>query len=52
MGKPYPAISALRRNAWELFTPFLDYDGKIRKALCSTISGRVLERQIRKGRER
>jgi putative transposase len=35
-GKPYPAISQLWRNAWEQFTPFLDYDVEIRKVLCST----------------
>jgi putative transposase len=35
-GKPYPAISQLWRNAWEHFTPFLDYDVEIRKVLCST----------------
>ena len=35
-GKPYPAISQLWRNAWEQFTPFLDYDPEIRTVLCST----------------
>jgi putative transposase len=35
-GKPYPALSRLWRNAWEQFTPFLDYDVEIRKVLCST----------------
>lgn len=35
-GKPYPGISQLRRNAWEQFVPFLDYDPEIRKVLCST----------------
>jgi putative transposase len=35
-GKPYPAIPRLWRSAWELFTPFLDYDVEIRKVLCST----------------
>lgn len=35
-GKPYPAIGQLWRNAWEQFTPFLDYDVEIRKVLCST----------------
>jgi transposase-like protein len=35
-GKPYPAISRLWRDAWEQFTPFLDYDVEIRKVLCST----------------
>ena len=35
-GKPYPAISRLWRDAWEQFTPFLDYDPEIRTVLCST----------------
>ena len=35
-GKPYPAIAALWRNAWEQFVPFLDYDLEIRTVLCST----------------
>ena len=35
-GKPYPAIAALWRNAWEQFVPFLDYDVEIRTVLCST----------------
>jgi putative transposase len=35
-GTPYPAISRLWRDAWEQFTPFLDYDPEIRKVLCST----------------
>ena len=35
-GKPYPAIGRLWRNAWEQFTPFLDYDVEIRSVLCST----------------
>jgi transposase-like protein len=26
----------LWRNAWEEFTPFLDYDPEIRRVLCST----------------
>jgi transposase-like protein len=33
---PYPAISALWRDAWEQFTPFLGYDVEIRRVLCST----------------
>lgn len=32
----YPAISRLWRDAWEQFTPFLDYDVEIRRVLCST----------------
>jgi transposase-like protein len=35
-GTPYPAIGRLWRDAWEQFTPFLDYDVEIRKVLCST----------------
>ena len=35
-GKPYPAIGRLWRDAWEQFTPFLDYDVEIRRVLCST----------------
>lgn len=31
----YPAIGRLWRDAWEQFTPFLDYDVEIRKVLCS-----------------
>lgn len=34
--KPYPAIGRLWRDAWEQFTPFLDYDVEIRRVLCST----------------
>jgi hypothetical protein len=35
-GTRYPAIIRLWRNAWEEFSPFLDYDVEIRKVLCST----------------
>ena len=35
VGQPYPAISSCG-NAWEQFTPFLDYDVEIRTVLCST----------------
>jgi putative transposase len=35
-GQQYPAICRLWRNAWEQFTPFLDYDIEIRRVLCST----------------
>lgn len=35
-GTRYPAILRLWRNAWEEFTPFLDYDVEIRKVICST----------------
>jgi putative transposase len=35
-GKAYPAIPKLRRNAWQEFIPFLDYDVELRKVLCST----------------
>ena len=35
-GTRYAAIIRLWENAWEQFTPFLDYDVEIRKVLCST----------------
>ena len=35
-GRRYPAVVRLWDNAWEEFTPFLDYDLEIRKILCST----------------
>jgi putative transposase len=35
-GAKYGAIIRLWNNAWEEFTPFLDYDVEIRKVLCST----------------
>jgi transposase-like protein len=35
-GKKYRAVIRLWRNAWQEFTPFLDYDVEIRKVLCST----------------
>jgi putative transposase len=35
-GTKYGAISTLWENAWEEFTPFLDYDVEIRTVLCST----------------
>ena len=35
-GTPYPAVSRLWRDAWEQFTPCLDYDPEIRAVLCST----------------
>jgi transposase-like protein len=35
-GSKYRAVIRLWRNAWEEFTPFLDYDTEIRRALCST----------------
>ncbi|MBL7489215.1 IS256 family transposase [Frankia sp. AgB1.9] len=35
-GKKYRAVIRLWRNAWEEFTPFLDYDAEIRRVLCST----------------
>ena len=44
----YPAISTLWRNAWELFTPFLDYDVEIRKVLCSTNAIESLNARFRR----
>ena len=35
-GGRYSAMIRLWRNAWEEFTPFLDYDPEIRTVLCST----------------
>ena len=32
----YPVIIRLWENAWSEFMPFLDYDVKIRRAICST----------------
>jgi putative transposase len=34
--KKYGAMVRLWRNAWEEFTPFLDYDIEIRRMICST----------------
>jgi putative transposase len=34
--KKYGAMIRLWRNAWEEFTPFLDYDIEIRRMICST----------------
>jgi transposase-like protein len=47
-GKPYPAIPRLWRSAWELFTPFLDYDVEIRKIICSTNAVESLNRRYRR----
>ena len=47
-GKPYPAISTLWRNAWEQFSPFLDYDAEIRKVLCSTNAIESLNARFRR----
>jgi putative transposase len=35
-GDKYGAMIRLRRNAWNEFIPFLDYDTEIRKVICST----------------
>ena len=35
-GQRYPALIRLWANAWEQFTPFLDYDVEIRRILFST----------------
>ena len=35
-GKQYGAVIRLWENAWEQFTPFLDYDLEIRTVICST----------------
>jgi putative transposase len=35
-GSKYGAMIRLWRNAWDEFTPFLDYDVEIRRMICST----------------
>jgi transposase-like protein len=35
-GKKYPAIIRLWENAWEEFTPFLEWDIEIRRIICTT----------------
>jgi transposase-like protein len=47
-GKPYPAIKTLWDNAWEQFTPFLDYDVEIRTVLCSTNAIESLNARFRR----
>ena len=47
-GTPYPAIGRLWRNAWEQFTPFLDYDVEIRRVLCSTNAIEALNARYRR----
>jgi transposase-like protein len=42
-GGRYSAMIRLWRNAWEEFTPFLDYDPEIRRVLCSTNAIWVVE---------
>ena len=42
-GRRYPAITRLWDNAWGEFVPFLDYDGEIRRVICST---NAIESQI------
>lgn len=44
----------LRRNAWNEFVPFLDYDVEIRKVICSTnaiesLNARYRRRYVRVG---
>lgn len=46
--RTYPAIWSLWRNAWEQFTPFLDYDVEIRKVLCSTNAIESLNARFRR----
>ena len=46
--RPYPAISTLWRDAWERFTPFLDYDVEIRRVLCSTNAIESLNARFRR----
>jgi len=47
-GTPYPAIKTLWDNAWEQFTPFLDYDVEIRTVLCSTNAIESLNARFRR----
>jgi putative transposase len=47
-GGQYSALIRLWRNAWEEFTPFLDYDPEIRRVLCSTNAIESLNARYRK----
>ncbi|MCS3844023.1 transposase-like protein [Microbacterium sp. AK031] len=47
-GKKYAAIIRLWESAWEEFTPFLDYDVKIRKVICSTNAIQSLNARYRR----
>jgi transposase-like protein len=47
-GGKYSAMIRLWRNAWEEFTPFLDYDPEIRRVLCSTNAIESLNARYRK----
>jgi putative transposase len=47
-GGRYSAMIRLWRNAWEEFTPFLDYDPEIRSVLCSTNAIESLNARYRK----
>jgi transposase-like protein len=47
-GGRYSAMIRLWRNAWEEFTPFLDYDPEIRRVLCSTNAIESLNARYRK----
>nr|WP_162830408.1 MULTISPECIES: IS256 family transposase [Amycolatopsis] len=47
-GGKYSALIRLWRNAWEEFTPFLDYDVEIRRVLCSTNAIESLNARYRK----
>lgn len=47
-GDRYPAIQKLWENAWEQFTPFLQYDAEIRKVICSTNAIESLNARFRR----
>ncbi len=47
-GEKHSAMIRLWRNAWEEFTPFLDYDPEIRRVLCSTNAIESLNARYRK----
>jgi transposase-like protein len=47
-GKQYPAIQGLWENAWEQFTPFLQYDTEICKVICSTNAIESLNARFRR----
>lgn len=47
-GKKYPAIVKLWRDAWEEFTPFLDYPPEIRKVVYTTNMIESINYQLRK----
>jgi transposase-like protein len=47
-GKKYPAIVRLWEAAWAEFVPFLQFDGEIRKIVCTTNAIESVNARIRK----